>query len=165
MHASAWEKGVKKLGHVWLSPEFSFLFLHDSALKLVIYGSGRPPSSWTKPGFGPLWPPALLPFDSHASSYHIMHLCRPDAMPTRTVTFRDGLFLTMMQCRFGFSIRVLRLFSWRSASVCVCRWSAIATHLPKRTDNEIKNYWNTHLKKRLAKMGIDPVTHKPRSDV
>ncbi|CAN6239730.1 unnamed protein product [Urochloa humidicola] len=44
------------------------------------------------------------------------------------------------------------------------RWSAIATHLPKRTDNEIKNYWNTHLKKRLAKMGIDPVTHKPRSD-
>ncbi|KAL6634620.1 hypothetical protein ACP70R_027291 [Stipagrostis hirtigluma subsp. patula] len=44
------------------------------------------------------------------------------------------------------------------------RWSAIATHLPKRTDNEIKNYWNTHLKKRLAKMGIDPVTHKPRAD-
>ncbi|XP_059642413.1 transcription factor MYB106-like isoform X2 [Cornus florida] len=45
------------------------------------------------------------------------------------------------------------------------RWSAIATHLPKRTDNEIKNYWNTHLKKRLAKMGIDPVTHQPRNDV
>ncbi|KAF3539374.1 hypothetical protein F2Q69_00018841 [Brassica cretica] len=43
------------------------------------------------------------------------------------------------------------------------RWSAIATHLPKRTDNEIKNYWNTHLKKRLVKMGIDPVTHKPKN--
>ncbi|KAL8144402.1 hypothetical protein V2J09_017434 [Rumex salicifolius] len=43
------------------------------------------------------------------------------------------------------------------------RWSAIATHLPKRTDNEIKNYWNTHLKKRLTKMGIDPVTHKPKN--
>ncbi|KAI3970899.1 hypothetical protein MKX01_024546, partial [Papaver californicum] len=43
-------------------------------------------------------------------------------------------------------------------------WSAIATHLPKRTDNEIKNHWNTHLKKRLTKMGIDPVTHKPKSD-
>ncbi|OQU80505.1 transcription factor MYB106 [Sorghum bicolor] len=43
------------------------------------------------------------------------------------------------------------------------RWSAIATHLPNRTDNEIKNYWNTHLKKRLAKMGIDPVTHKSLS--
>uniref|UniRef100_A0A1J3FFQ5 Transcription factor MYB39 n=1 Tax=Noccaea caerulescens TaxID=107243 RepID=A0A1J3FFQ5_NOCCA len=44
------------------------------------------------------------------------------------------------------------------------RWSAIATHLPKRTDNEIKNYWNTHLKKRLLKMGIDPVTHKHKND-
>ncbi|KAF5748981.1 hypothetical protein HS088_TW04G00942 [Tripterygium wilfordii] len=44
------------------------------------------------------------------------------------------------------------------------RWSAIATHLPKRTDNEIKNYWNTHLKKRLTKMGIDPVTHKTKND-
>ncbi|KAI7994228.1 Transcription factor MYB106 [Camellia lanceoleosa] len=31
-------------------------------------------------------------------------------------------------------------------------------------DNEIKNYWNSHLKKRLTKMGIDPVTHKPKSD-
>ncbi|GER51487.1 myb domain protein 106 [Striga asiatica] len=41
------------------------------------------------------------------------------------------------------------------------RWSTIATHLPKRTDNQIKNYWNTHLKKRLIKIGIDPVTHKP----
>lgn len=44
------------------------------------------------------------------------------------------------------------------------RWSTIATHLPKRTDNEIKNYWNTHLKKRLLQMGIDPVTHKPKSE-
>ncbi|CAI9785250.1 unnamed protein product [Fraxinus pennsylvanica] len=40
------------------------------------------------------------------------------------------------------------------------RWSIIATCLPKRTDNEIKNYWNTRIKKRLTKMGIDPVTHK-----
>ncbi|KAE8683051.1 Transcription factor MYB28 [Hibiscus syriacus] len=44
------------------------------------------------------------------------------------------------------------------------RWSAMATHLPKRTDNEIKNHWNTHLKKRLIKLGIDPMTHKPRVD-
>nr|AGN52063.1 MYB-related transcription factor [Salvia miltiorrhiza]AGN52173.1 MYB-related transcription factor [Salvia miltiorrhiza] len=41
------------------------------------------------------------------------------------------------------------------------RWSTIASQLPKRTDNEIKNYWNTHLKKKLTKMGIDPVTHMP----
>ncbi|XP_059638743.1 transcription factor MYB106-like [Cornus florida] len=44
------------------------------------------------------------------------------------------------------------------------RWAVIAMHLPRRTDNEIKNYWNTHIKKRLAKMGIDPVTHR-RKDV
>ncbi|KAL0447032.1 UNVERIFIED_CONTAM: Transcription factor [Sesamum latifolium] len=43
------------------------------------------------------------------------------------------------------------------------RWSTIASHLPNRTDNEIKNYWNTHLKKRLIKMGIDPTTHRPNN--
>lgn len=43
------------------------------------------------------------------------------------------------------------------------RWAAIAAQLPGRTDNEIKNLWNTHLRKRLVSMGIDPVTHEPSS--
>ncbi|XP_077224705.1 transcription factor MYB93-like [Tasmannia lanceolata] len=45
------------------------------------------------------------------------------------------------------------------------KWSAIATNLPGRTDNEIKNFWNTHLKKKLIQMGFDPMTHRPRTDL
>ncbi|URE10922.1 Myb-like DNA-binding domain [Musa troglodytarum] len=45
------------------------------------------------------------------------------------------------------------------------KWSAIAARLPGRTDNEIKNYWNTHIRKRLLGMGIDPVTHTHRLDL
>ncbi|CAH8359250.1 unnamed protein product [Eruca vesicaria subsp. sativa] len=39
------------------------------------------------------------------------------------------------------------------------KWSTIARRLPGRTDNEIKNHWNTHIKKHLIKKGIDPLTH------
>ncbi|KAK4747484.1 hypothetical protein SAY87_014070 [Trapa incisa] len=45
------------------------------------------------------------------------------------------------------------------------KWSAIAMQLPGRTDNEIKNFWNTHLKKKLVRMGCDPMTHEPRTDI
>ncbi|XAR70648.1 hypothetical protein NMG60_11027566 [Bertholletia excelsa] len=45
------------------------------------------------------------------------------------------------------------------------KWSRIAAHLPGRTDNEIKNYWNTHMRKKLLQRGIDPKTHRPISDI
>ncbi|VVA35552.1 PREDICTED: myb-related [Prunus dulcis] len=40
------------------------------------------------------------------------------------------------------------------------RWSLIAGRLPGRTDNEVKNYWNSHIRKKLIKMGIDPNNHR-----
>ncbi|MQM02716.1 hypothetical protein Taro_035481 [Colocasia esculenta] len=45
------------------------------------------------------------------------------------------------------------------------KWSLIASRLPGRTDNEIKNYWNTHIRRKLLSSGIDPSTHRPISQV
>ncbi|XP_059642997.1 myb-related protein 308-like isoform X2 [Cornus florida] len=39
------------------------------------------------------------------------------------------------------------------------RWSLIAGRLPGRTDNEVKNYWNSHLRRKLIRNGIDPDNH------
>ncbi|KAA8547986.1 hypothetical protein F0562_004415 [Nyssa sinensis] len=39
------------------------------------------------------------------------------------------------------------------------KWAAIASYLPERTDNDIKNYWNTHLKKKLKKLQTEPDDH------
>eukprot|EP00253_Pinus_taeda_P000766 PITA_00766 len=41
------------------------------------------------------------------------------------------------------------------------KWSLIAGRLAGRTDNEIKNYWNSHIKKKLLSKGLDPKTHCP----
>lgn len=35
------------------------------------------------------------------------------------------------------------------------KWAAIAAQLPGRTDNEIKNFWNSHLRKRIPSLQTD----------
>ncbi|XP_004240193.1 transcription factor MYB14-like [Solanum lycopersicum] len=47
------------------------------------------------------------------------------------------------------------------------RWSAIASRLPGRTDNEIKNFWHTHLKKRLEQSNnlASTITTKRRDEI
>ncbi|KAH7572432.1 hypothetical protein JRO89_XS04G0256100 [Xanthoceras sorbifolium] len=43
--------------------------------------------------------------------------------------------------------------SEKSGMYYVTEWSLIAGRLPGRTDNEVKNYWNTHLNKKLCRSG------------
>ncbi|KAJ6323837.1 hypothetical protein OIU76_011185 [Salix suchowensis] len=49
--------------------------------------------------------------------------------------------------------KLLPYSNWRALPKQAGAWPAIASRLPGRTDNEIKNVWHTHLKKRLGHDG------------
>ncbi|WZY88969.1 hypothetical protein YC2023_045704 [Brassica napus] len=49
------------------------------------------------------------------------------------------------------------------ASISINSWSLIAKRVPGRTDNQVKNYWNTHLSKKLG-LGDHSYEAKPACD-
>ncbi|CAH8363934.1 unnamed protein product, partial [Eruca vesicaria subsp. sativa] len=45
------------------------------------------------------------------------------------------------------------------------RWAAISSYLPHRTDNDIKNYWNTHLNKKLNLQRQNGITNEDSTNM
>lgn len=84
-------------------------------------------------------------------------------------TSARGNFFCLLICTIQLQFQFHPNFSMVHASftrtgIFLClffRWSVIASQLPGRTDNEIKNLWNTKLRKLLVLKGINPITHQP----
>ncbi|KAG5224253.1 transcription repressor MYB [Salix suchowensis] len=81
----------------------------------------------------------------------------------RTLPNRAGLARCGKSCRLRWMnyLRPSEDLILRLHRLLGNRWSLIAGRIPGRTDNEIKNYWNTSLSKKLISQGIDPRTHRP----
>lgn len=72
--------------------------------------------------------------------------------------FDFNVILCLNVCSINLiEIKLLNLFDF------MCRWAAIAAHLTGRTDNDVKNYWYTHMKKKLDKVDgpVDEPTRNP----